>query len=88
MIEDNSIKDKVIADNIRESIPLAHDEYYNDSVIETRPAWLKWAIVLCALAIVALFFHYYGQRSSTASAGNQSHFSVASPDSTHFTPER
>ena len=60
--------------------------FHDEEPIEERSFWGIWAIILVAIGSVILFYHFYNNRLSTSSIGDQSHFNTDTAAATFSVP--
>lgn len=64
----------------RETTSAAMNEFYKeDFIVEKKPWWKIWAIVLFLLPLLILIIHFSGHSFTTPGIGNQIHLSPESP---------
>lgn len=81
----NSSEDPVI--NETPAAPVIIDEKEPQEVIVERSYWGLWALILLAIGLVMLFYHYKGWNLTGSSVGNQHHYTVDSAGATYHLPK-
>jgi nucleoid DNA-binding protein len=83
VIHKNSEHAMLVGD--RETTSSVMNQFYHEEEAEAKSnAWKITAIILLALALVILFFHFYGHPFSLSELGNQQKVAPASAPATYF----
>lgn len=88
-IEENSHvaeEDVLISDN-EKNISEIRNEYADTEMLPAKYVWMKWGMILFAIGLLTLFYHYFTHNSSDTSSGNQGKFSIGSPQKTYIIPK-
>ncbi|MGH2564023.1 MAG: hypothetical protein ACRDE5_05905 [Ginsengibacter sp.] len=67
----------------KETTSSAMNEFYRDDIIETKSTWKIWAIVLLAVSLLILIYHFYNNKPTTSGTGNQSSFTIQEPPASY-----
>ncbi len=67
----------------KETTSSVMNEFYREEVVATKSTWKIWAIVLLAISLVVLFFHFYYHSITTSGIGNQFSFAIEEPPASY-----
>jgi len=67
----------------RETTSDVMNKYYRGAVVFERSHWSTWAMILAAIALSVLFFHFRTHKINVHGIGNQQQFKIAVPPVTH-----
>jgi nucleoid DNA-binding protein len=81
VIHENETHTVLVGDN--ETTSSVMNEFYREEIVETKSSWKIWAIVLLAISLIILIFHFYNHGFATSETGNQSSLPVFAPSATY-----
>ena len=81
VIHENETHAVLVGD--KETTSSVMNEFYREEIVETKSSWKIWAIVLLAISLIILIFHFYNHGFTTSEIGNQSSLPLFAPSASY-----